>query len=85
MAINIYYSDLMDLCSEAVRALPRDVREYLASRFRRREAGILPSPEDSAMEVYRYAFFGEKPPRRYRNVIRPVIVALQLVGGGKGD
>lgn len=71
----------LNLCREAVKTLPRDVREYFANRFRR---GCIerhrPSEDDSALEIYRYAFFGEKPPRRYRSLIRPVIVALQLSG-----
>lgn len=75
--------DRLNLCLDAVKTLPRDVREYFAERFRR---GCVehhePRESDSAMEIYRYAFFGEKPPRRYRNLIKPILVFLKLAGEG---
>jgi len=73
--------DRLNLCLDAVKALPRDVRECLADRFRR---GCVeyhaPHEDDAAMEVYRCAFYGGKPPRRYRILIGPVVVALRLSG-----
>jgi hypothetical protein len=75
--------ELLDLCWEAVKTLPNDVREYLIERFRRRGFGNDSRGIDAALEIYRYAFFGEKPPRRYRSLIRPIIVALQLSGEDK--
>ncbi len=48
------------------------------------DAGVpAPGPDDAALEIYRYAFCGEKPPRRFREVIRPVLVALRLAGDGE--
>jgi hypothetical protein len=77
-----YEKDRLAICRGAVMALPGDVREYFANRFRRRSIEHL-EPRDihAAMEVYLYAFMGEKPPRRHRDVIRPVLVALRLGGG----
>lgn len=69
----------LDLCRDAVKALPEKVRTYYAERFRRHLRGEFPpSSDDTALEIYRYAFLGEKPPRRYREVIRPLLAALML-------
>ena len=71
-----------NLCKELVKTLPRKAQEYFANRFRRSFIEYRhPSGFDSAMEIYRYAFLGEKPPRRFRAIIRPVLVALKMAGG----
>lgn len=76
--------DKLNLCKEMVKTLPKKVQEYLANRFRRSSMEYRSSDSDSAMEIYRYAFFGEKPPRRYRSIIQPILVAIKLVGDDLG-
>lgn len=73
----------LDLCREAVKTLPERACAYYAERFRR---GFMeqhrPSPDDAALEIYRYAFLGEKPPRRFRELVRPILVALRFAADG---
>ena len=68
----------MNLCRIAVSTLPPATRDYFARRFRSLSQTKISGASDAALEIYRYAFFGEKPPRRYREILRPILTSLRL-------
>lgn len=81
----------LELCLQAVSALPHDVQVYCAKRFRETSMGMTPGkagevnwttsgPAQAAGEIHKFAFLGRKIPEKFRDTIHPVVVALRLAG-----
>lgn len=81
----------LELCRQAVADLPDDVRSYCAKRYRETSMGMTPvkagevdwttsGPAQATGEIHKYAFLGRKIPKKFRDIIHPVVVALRLAG-----
>jgi len=81
----------LELCRQAVGDLSGDVRAYFAKRFRETSMGMAPvkkgdvawTTSDTAQaagEIHKYAFLGRRIPKKFRDIIHPVVVALRLAG-----
>lgn len=67
------------LCRDAVKGLPELVRDYCADRYRERYTEYhAPAPDDAALEIYMYAFQRGESPKRFGDLIGPILVALRL-------
>jgi hypothetical protein len=82
----------LELCRQAVADLPGDVRANLAKRFRETSMGVLPTKTEgiaewgitdtaqAAGEIHKFAFLGRRIPKKFRDIIQPVVVSLRISG-----